>query len=317
MSEYLKTTNFTAKDSLPAGDVNKKIVGAQFDTEFNNISTAIASKADLSSPALVGVPTAPTATAGNNTTQVATTAFVTTAVTNGKVSPAFTGTPTAPTAAVDTNTTQLATTAFVKSQITSDTAAPLALKAPLASPALTGTPTAPTADFGTSTTQLATTAFVQAALQAVYPVGSIYVSTSATNPGTTFGFGTWEAFGAGKVLVGQDTEDASFDTLEETGGSKDAIVVEHYHDAEEGGGATGTLNSSFLGDFGNFTSSSGIVSLSNSYGNRSQGSAGTGSLGLATINVPDHSHTITSTGSSGTDANLQPYVVVKMWKRTA
>lgn len=88
MSEYLKTTNFTAKDSLPAGDVNKKIVGAQFDTEFNNISTAIASKADLSSPALVGVPTAPTATAGNNTTQVATTAFVTTAVANERTATA-------------------------------------------------------------------------------------------------------------------------------------------------------------------------------------------------------------------------------------
>ena len=88
MSEYLKTTNFTAKDSLPAGDVNKKIVGAQFDTEFNNISTAITSKADLSSPALVGVPTAPTATAGNSTTQVATTAFVGTAVTNERTATA-------------------------------------------------------------------------------------------------------------------------------------------------------------------------------------------------------------------------------------
>ena len=80
MSNYLKTTNFTAKDSLPSGDVNKKVVGAEFDTEFNNISTAITSKADLASPDLTGVPTAPTPTAGTNTTQIATTAFVTTAV---------------------------------------------------------------------------------------------------------------------------------------------------------------------------------------------------------------------------------------------
>jgi hypothetical protein len=101
--------------------------------------------------------------------------------------------------------------------------------AAIASPALTGTPTAPTAAFSTSTTQLATTAFVQAALQAVYPVGSIYTSTVATNPGTTFGFGTWAAFGAGKVLIGQDAGDAAFDALEETGGSKDATLPSHTH----------------------------------------------------------------------------------------
>jgi hypothetical protein len=101
--------------------------------------------------------------------------------------------------------------------------------APLASPAFTGVPTAATAAFSTSTTQLATTAFVQAALQAVYPVGSIYTSTTATNPGTTFGFGTWAAFGAGKVLVGQDTGDAAFDVLEETGGNKDATLPSHTH----------------------------------------------------------------------------------------
>jgi hypothetical protein len=185
--------------------------------------------------------------------------------------------------------------------------------APVASPALTGVPTAPTASFGTDTTQLATTAFVQAALQAVYPVGSIYTSTSATNPATTFGFGTWTAFGAGRVLVGQDAGDTAFDTLEETGGSKDAVVVAHTHTTSNAGAASGTL--------GNveepFGSASGIVALSN------QGQAyygGTGSTAYnrtATITIPDHNHTVNSTGSSGTNANLQPYVVVKMWKRTA
>lgn len=81
-------------------------------------------------------------------------------------SPAFTGTPTAPTATGGTNTTQLATTAFVTgalgSYLTAATAA--STYAPLASPGLTGTPTAPTAAGGTSTTQIATTAFVQAAV---------------------------------------------------------------------------------------------------------------------------------------------------------
>ena len=48
----------------------------------------------------------------------------------------------------------------------------IASKSDINSPTFTGTPAAPTATFGTSTTQLATTAFVQAALQAIYPVGS-------------------------------------------------------------------------------------------------------------------------------------------------
>ena len=89
------------------------------------------------SPALAGVPTAPTAAQGTATTQIATTAFVTT-------SPALAGVPTAPTAPQGTATTQIATTAFVTS-----------------SPQFAGTPTAPTAAYGTNTTQVATTAFVQ------------------------------------------------------------------------------------------------------------------------------------------------------------
>lgn len=103
-------------------------------------------------------------------------------------SPALTGVPTAPTAAVDTNTTQVATTAFVLAQ--SASASPLmdgaaavgtstrfarqdhvhptdTSRAPLASPALTGVPTGPTAGAGTNTTQLATTAFVTAAAASI------------------------------------------------------------------------------------------------------------------------------------------------------
>lgn len=84
---------------------------------------------------------------------------------NALASPAFTGVPTAPTAAAGNSTTQLATTAFVTGAITTQatvTTNALALKANLASPALTGTPTAPTQAAGNNTTRLATTAFVQA-----------------------------------------------------------------------------------------------------------------------------------------------------------
>ena len=76
MSNYVKATNFTAKDSLPSGNAGKIIKGAEIDTEYTAIASAISSKADLNSPALTGTPTAPSASYGTNTTQIATTAFV-------------------------------------------------------------------------------------------------------------------------------------------------------------------------------------------------------------------------------------------------
>jgi len=84
MTNYVKTTNFLTKDSLPDSDAGKIIRGSEFDTEFNNLVIAIASKANLLSPEFIGVPRAPTATTGSNTTQLATTAFVTTAAGNVK-----------------------------------------------------------------------------------------------------------------------------------------------------------------------------------------------------------------------------------------
>lgn len=80
MSNYTKATNFTAKDSLPSGNAGKIIKGAEIDTEYTAIASAISSKADLNSPAFTGTPTAPTASSGTNTTQLATTAFVQTAL---------------------------------------------------------------------------------------------------------------------------------------------------------------------------------------------------------------------------------------------
>jgi hypothetical protein len=57
MSNYTKTTNFTAKDSLSTGDPNKIIRGSEFDTEFNNIATAVTSKADTAGPTFTGTTT--------------------------------------------------------------------------------------------------------------------------------------------------------------------------------------------------------------------------------------------------------------------
>jgi hypothetical protein len=83
MSNYTKATNFTAKDSLPTGDSGKIVKGTEIDTELTAVASAIASKSDSNSPTFTGTPTAPTASAGTNTTQIATTAFVTTAVAAG------------------------------------------------------------------------------------------------------------------------------------------------------------------------------------------------------------------------------------------
>ena len=76
MSNYTKATNFATKDTLPTGDANKIVKGTEIDNEFTAIASAVTSKADLASPTFTGTPAAPTASAGTNTTQVATTSFV-------------------------------------------------------------------------------------------------------------------------------------------------------------------------------------------------------------------------------------------------
>jgi phage-related tail fiber protein len=85
-----------------------------------------------------------------------------------KASPTFTGTPAAPTAASGTNTTQIATTAFVSAAVAAvDVSSQLTNYALKASPTFTGTPLAPTATAGTNSTQIATTAFVTSAVSSL------------------------------------------------------------------------------------------------------------------------------------------------------
>ena len=60
MSNYTKTTNFATKDSLPSGNAAKIVRGTEIDTEFNNIATASATKADTASPTFTGTVTAAT-----------------------------------------------------------------------------------------------------------------------------------------------------------------------------------------------------------------------------------------------------------------
>tara|TARA_R100000951_G_scaffold75969_1_gene64073 strand:- start:5154 stop:5387 length:234 start_codon:yes stop_codon:yes gene_type:complete len=62
MSNYTKTTNFAAKDSLPSGDAGKIIQGTEFNTEFDAIATAVATKANTASPTFTGTVTIPNLT---------------------------------------------------------------------------------------------------------------------------------------------------------------------------------------------------------------------------------------------------------------
>ncbi len=179
--------------------------------------------------------------------------------------------------------------------------------------------TGTTQAFGTNNTTMATTAFVQAALQALHPVGSIYINaTNSTNPGTLLGFGTWTAFGAGRVPVGFDAGNALFDTAEETGGSADAITVSHTHTATTtitdpghyhnmGNGSEGSLNAIYGTDGSTGTG----WRTANAGGTGLDGRTNTVTTGITAAT------TVASTGSSGTNANYQPYITVYMWKRVS
>jgi hypothetical protein len=185
----------------------------------------------------------------------------------------------------------------------------VATKADLVSPTFTGTPTLPTGtiattqSFGNSTTALATTAFVQAAMAALHPVGSIYINaTNATNPGTLLGFGTWTAFGAGRVPVGFDSTNVLFDTAEETGGTTDATLLSHTH--------TATVTDPGHLHVYQVKGGAGLLMGGGTYGEtNSSVNTSSATTGVTVAN--------STTGTSGSNANYQPYITVYMWKRTA
>ena len=185
------------------------------------------------------------------------------------------------------------------------------------SPTLTGVPVAPTAAVGTSTTQIATTAFVNAAIVAAYPVGSIYMSTVATNPNTLFGFGTWVTYGSGRVLISQD----GTYTAGSTGGSATTTLIEanlpsHTHSATFTGTALGT-HDHYVG------SNDSTAGYGSDAGNREfvqNYNAGNGPATYTnpiSAGTPSGSVSVSNTGSGTSFSNLPPYVAVYMWNRTA
>jgi hypothetical protein len=134
----------------------------------------------------------------------------------------------------------------------------------------------------------------------LYPVGSLYYNSSVTtNPATLLGFGTWTAFGAGRVPVGYNASNALFDSLEETGGSADAITVSHTHTLNDPG-----HTHTYLKATGTSPQSGSATQV---FVNNSTVSTDSSTTGI----------TLNSAGSSGTNANYQPYITVAIWKRTA
>jgi hypothetical protein len=86
MANYIKVVDFAAKDSLPTLDPQKVVRGTEIDSEFSAIQTAVATKADLASPAFTGSPTSTTQAVNSNGQQIATTSFVRSIVPAGIIS---------------------------------------------------------------------------------------------------------------------------------------------------------------------------------------------------------------------------------------
>jgi hypothetical protein len=139
-------------------------------------------------------------------------------------------------------------------------------------------------------------------INTVYPVGAIYIGTTATNPNTLFGVGTWVATGVGSVLVGVGTSDAVY-ALDDTGGeSTHQLITAEMPSHNHGGG----IHSHII-NIKNNSVVAGAVSI--------QGSSAAAN---DTLNTSNNTPAILNTdGSDDAHENMPPYLVVHMWERTA
>ena len=225
---------------------------------------------------------------------------------------------------------------------------------------------------------------VTASKLAIYPVGAVYISVDDTSPATLFG-GTWTAFATGRTLVGIDTGDSDFDTVEEEIGSKTHTLtsdempshthtqdshthsIEHNHASFNSGATTASHTHSFsdtsssagghyheiwwgtdrpislssgnTGSYGVYSSSGYRTGYSSgsvyrgamnakAVSNHTHSVSGTTGSGGAShthsVNVPNYTGnsggtvaTNQTTGGGSAHNNIQPSIVVYMWKRTA
>lgn len=189
-------------------------------------------------------------------------------------------------AAAATNDTNYMTPSKVKTEVETGGA----ISMPVQNLSITGTSSSTSYISSVGSHLPAPTTATSTIINAVYPVGSIYISIVSTNPATLLGTGTWSAFGAGRTLIGIDSGQTEFDSVEETGGAKTHTLITSELPAHTHTGVTRVSRGTNSGAEDYWTT--------NPVG--TSGSQNTG-----------------STGSDGAHNNLQPYIVVYMWKRTA
>lgn len=163
---------------------------------------------------------------------------------------------------------------------------------------------------GATSTDISSASINTGVINAVYPVGSIYISTGSTNPGTVFGVGTWAQISRGRTIVGEGTSDATY-AAAATGGESthqltDAEMPSHNHSGttSSDGGHTHNIDTIQSDGTGSRILYEGLGSISDSQNTKSSGA---------------HTHTMT-TDTKGSDAahnNMPPYLVVYIWERTA
>ena len=162
-------------------------------------------------------------------------------------------------------------------------------------------------------------------MNAVYPVGSIYMSVNNVNPANLFG-GTWVAWGSGRVPVGVNSNDGNFNTVEKTGGAKaisykptgsntgTAISVaqmpSHQHRVVKWNkGGTGTAQN--VGWYDSDASSGSRWQVLSGSDGKQKYDCGTTATGSG------QAHTHTFNGTQVTLNTMSPYITCYMWKRTA
>lgn len=153
-----------------------------------------------------------------------------------------------------------------------------------------------------------------------FPVGSVFIAVVSTDPATLLGYGTWSAFAAGRVLVGLDAGQTEFDTVEETGGAKTHTLASsempshtHTQDAHtHTQDAHSHIITSQTATTGGATSyEHGTLDTSSAEAEATETTATTVAVNQTAVAVNQN------TGGGGAHNNLQPYIVVYMWKRTA
>ena len=163
-------------------------------------------------------------------------------------------------------------------------------------------------------------------ISGAWPIGSVFLSVVGTSPATLLGFGTWAAFGAGKMLVGRDGADPDFDTAEETGGAKTHTHAGHSNHAFTQ--PSGHSNHVFTQPSSHAAAPTGAASA----GATQRGTtSSTLTLAVHTHQTPVLTHAggavdahsahaggaVDAHSAHDSPSHLPPYIVVYMWKRTA